>query len=73
MDALSRQCDGEDEEEKELGMVARPLWQDFREIVREVEVDEFLQKLMEEIRRDPNTHPTKVDWCCRHSQRGFPS
>ncbi|WVZ12616.1 hypothetical protein V8G54_017146 [Vigna mungo] len=56
-DALSRQFEGEDEGEKELSVIARPFWQDFGEIMQEVEVDEFLQKVMNDVRRDPNTHP----------------
>ncbi|WVZ00664.1 hypothetical protein V8G54_026733 [Vigna mungo] len=55
--AGTAQCEGEDEEEKELCMVVRTFWQDFGEITQKVEADGFLHKVMEEIRRDPNTHP----------------
>ncbi|XP_017420314.1 uncharacterized protein LOC108330338 [Vigna angularis] len=57
-DALSRKNEGNNDEEKELCVLARPYWKDFEEIVKEVEEDEILQKVIDDIRRDPNTHPT---------------
>lgn len=56
VDALSRRDEGENEEEKELCVVARPYWQDFDEITKEVEEDKGLQKVIEEIKMDPNSH-----------------
>ncbi|XP_052728408.1 transposon Tf2-1 polyprotein isoform X1 [Vigna angularis] len=56
-DALSRKKEEEGTEEGELRVVARPYWQDFEEVTREVAADPILQKVVEEIKADPNTHP----------------
>lgn len=40
--ALSRKYEGEEDEGKELGMMARPFWQNFEEVVREIETNDFL-------------------------------
>lgn len=56
VNALSKKEDTE--EEKELRVVARPYWQDFEEILKEIEVDEALRKVMEDLKKDPNSHAT---------------
>ncbi|KOM50008.1 hypothetical protein LR48_Vigan08g083500 [Vigna angularis] len=56
-DALSRREEGDKEDVAELGVMARPYWQDFGEILREVEEDDKLKRVMDDLRRDPNTHP----------------
>ncbi|KOM49767.1 hypothetical protein LR48_Vigan08g059400 [Vigna angularis] len=57
-DALSRKNEDELQEEKELSVIARPYWQDFREILEEVEADEELRKVIDDLKRDPNSHPS---------------
>lgn len=57
-DALSRRKEGSGEEEKELRVVARSYWQDFQEVLKEVEEDEVLMKMIEDIQKDPNSHST---------------
>lgn len=39
-------------------MIARPYWQDFEELVKEVEEDETLRKIRDDIKRDPSIHLT---------------
>lgn len=56
-DALSRRGE-KGGEEKELQMIARPYWQDFQEVLKEVEQDEGLRKVISEIQKDPNSHTT---------------
>ncbi|XP_047150879.1 uncharacterized protein K02A2.6-like [Vigna umbellata] len=56
-DALSRKKE-DTKEEKELSIVARPYWHDFGEILEEVEADEALKKVIEDLRKDPNSHPS---------------
>ncbi|KOM58401.1 hypothetical protein LR48_Vigan11g143500 [Vigna angularis] len=57
-DALSRKEEDDPQEEKELRVVARPYWQDYREILEEVEADEELKKVIEDLRKDPNSYPS---------------
>lgn len=57
-DALSRRREEKEEEEKELRVVVHPYCQDFEEVLREVEEDEALVKIREDIRKDPDSHPT---------------
>lgn len=38
-------------------MVVRPYWQNFQEVLREVEEDETLITVMEDIKTDPNSQP----------------
>ncbi|XP_017425527.2 transposon Ty3-G Gag-Pol polyprotein [Vigna angularis] len=56
-DALSRRDEGVNDEDKELSVIARPYWQDFEEVMKEVVEDEKLRKVIEEIEVDPNSHP----------------
>nr|KYP37263.1 Transposon Ty3-I Gag-Pol polyprotein [Cajanus cajan] len=51
-DALSRQ-----NEEKELQLISRPYWQDITEIDEEVKRDPILAKIIEDLKRDPDSHP----------------
>lgn len=55
-DALSRKGEGGGEEEKEIRVVARPYWKNFQEVLREVEEDEVLMKVIKDIQKDPNSH-----------------
>ncbi|WVY89838.1 hypothetical protein V8G54_035352 [Vigna mungo] len=55
-DALSRRYEREEDGGMELGMLARPFWQEIEEVMREVDVDESLQRVIEDIKKDPNTH-----------------
>ncbi|XP_047148658.1 uncharacterized protein LOC124820913 [Vigna umbellata] len=57
-DALSRRREGNGEEEKELRAIARPYWQDFQEVLKEVKEDEVLVKVIEDIQKDLNSHST---------------
>lgn len=57
VDALSRKGEDKGEEEKEMRVVARPYCQDFQEVLREVEEDETLVKVIVDIKMDPNSHP----------------
>ncbi|XP_017442779.1 uncharacterized protein LOC108347848 [Vigna angularis] len=54
-DALSRKGE-KGIEELELQAISRPYWHDFREVLKEVEEDESLKKIVDEIKRDPNCH-----------------
>lgn len=54
-DALSRRREGE-EEEKVITVIARPYWQDFQELITEVEEDAVLRKIVEDLKKDPNSH-----------------
>lgn len=54
-DALSRKGEG-GLEEAELRVVSKSYWQDFQEVLREVERDEVLGKITSDIKRDPNCH-----------------
>lgn len=54
-DALSRRSEG-GEEEKEIRMIARPYWQDFKELLTEIEEDAVLKKVMEDLQKDPDAH-----------------
>lgn len=54
-DALSRRREG-GEEKKEITMISRPYWQDFQELVSEVEADAELKKIMEDLKKDPESH-----------------
>ncbi|XP_047174201.1 uncharacterized protein LOC124841869 [Vigna umbellata] len=56
--ALSRRKEGSREEEKELRAIARPYWQDFQEVLKEVKEDEVLVKVIEDIQKDLNSHST---------------
>lgn len=56
VDALSRRKKDREEGEKELNVVARPYWQDFEEVLREVENDEMLKRIRDEIKKDPDSH-----------------
>lgn len=47
----------EAEEDKEMRVVARPYWQDFQEVLGEVEENETLRRITEDIKRDPDSHP----------------
>ncbi|WVZ24709.1 hypothetical protein V8G54_003253 [Vigna mungo] len=53
-DALSRKHEGE-HEGGELRAISRPFWPDFQEILKEVEEDTELQKVIENLRNDPNS------------------
>lgn len=55
---MSRRREEKEEEEKELRVVVHPCCQDFEEVLREVEEDEALVKIREDIRKDPDSHPT---------------
>lgn len=68
-DALSRKGES-GEEERELRMIARPYWQDFQEVVKEVEEDEVLKKVIDDIKRDPNTHSAYTLEQCRLHYKG---
>lgn len=48
-DALSHKGEGGGEEEKESRVVARPYWKNFQEVLREVEEDEVLMKVIKDI------------------------
>lgn len=48
-DALSRKGEDKGEEEVELRIIARPYWQDFQEVLKEVEEDDTLKKIIQEV------------------------
>ncbi|KOM57691.1 hypothetical protein LR48_Vigan11g072400 [Vigna angularis] len=56
-DGLSRKGMEEEETDKMLRMISRPYWLEFQEIMEEGEKDARLQKVFEELRVDPNSHP----------------
>ncbi|XP_014499236.1 uncharacterized protein LOC106760296 [Vigna radiata var. radiata] len=55
VDALSRRDEGE-MEEGELQLISRPFWHDFNDILREVEEDVALQKVIADLKQDSNSH-----------------
>lgn len=55
VDALSRKGEGVMEDIK-LQAISRPYWYDFREVLKEVEEDEALKKIVQELKKDPNCH-----------------
>ncbi|WVZ21572.1 hypothetical protein V8G54_008894 [Vigna mungo] len=55
--ALSRRMEDQGKGEKELRVVARPYWQDFGDILKEVEEDEYLRKVVEDIKKNLDSHP----------------
>ncbi|KOM51585.1 hypothetical protein LR48_Vigan09g024400 [Vigna angularis] len=54
-DALSRKHEGE-REERELQAISKPFWPDFQEILKEVEEDSELQKVIAGLKHDSNSH-----------------
>lgn len=47
-----------EEEGKELRIIVRPYWRDFQEVLEEVEEEGELQKIVENITKNPDMHPT---------------
>ncbi|WVZ13310.1 hypothetical protein V8G54_017840 [Vigna mungo] len=45
-------------EEVELRAISRPYWNDYQEVLKEVEEDESLKKIIDDIKKDPNSHST---------------
>ncbi|XP_047160821.1 uncharacterized protein LOC124830981, partial [Vigna umbellata] len=56
-DRLSRKGEEGKDGDKTLQVITRPYWPDFQEIIKEVEKDEGLKKIIEEIKNDPDSHP----------------
>lgn len=55
--ALSRKLEEREEEEKELRLISRPFWQEFQEVLEEVEMDMAPQKIKKELLEDLNSRP----------------
>lgn len=56
-DALYRNGEEKEEGDMKLRVIAIPYWQDFQEVLDEVESDKIMRKITEEVRTDPNSHP----------------
>ncbi|WVZ14471.1 hypothetical protein V8G54_012037 [Vigna mungo] len=57
VDALSRQLEEPETAELELKGISRPFWQDFQEIMGEVQQDIVLQKIITDLDNNPDSHP----------------
>ncbi|WVY98390.1 hypothetical protein V8G54_030541 [Vigna mungo] len=56
-DALSRKFEAPETAKLELKGISRPFWQDFEEIMGEVQQDLVLQKIISDLEENPNSHP----------------
>lgn len=54
---MSMKMEEKGEDDKELRVIAKPFWQEFQAVFKEVEGDLALQKIRKELMEDPNSHP----------------